>query len=92
MCDLYVLTVSNKCRRGGVHARSGIMGNRARWRENQRFVLEFKACLFFLNSYICHVLLENSNLRVQRNYTLNLECKEVRDQLLEKLDFPIRFL
>ena len=31
------------------------------------------------------------NLRVQRNNTLNLECKEVRDQFLENLGFPIHF-
>ena len=35
---------------------------------------------------------EKSNLRVQRNNTLNLECKEVRDQFLENLDFPKHFL
>ena len=44
------------------------------------FVLEFKASLFFLNSHICHVFFEKSNLRIERNNTLNLECKEVGDQ------------
>ena len=65
---------------------------RARWREIRRFVLEFKARYFFLNSHIWCFLFEKSNLRVQRNNTLNLECKDVRDQLLENLDFPIHFL
>ena len=65
---------------------------RARWREIRRFVLEFKARYFFPNSYIRWFLFEKSNLRVQRNNTLNLECKEVRDQFLENLDFPIHFL
>ena len=54
---------------------------RAIWREIQRFVLEFKASLFFRDSYIWCFLFEKSNLRVQRNSTLNLECKEVRDQI-----------
>ena len=65
---------------------------RARWREIRRFVLEFKASYFFLNSYIWRFLFAKSYLRVQRNNTLNLECKEVRDQFLENLDFPIHFL
>ena len=65
---------------------------RPRWREIRRFVLEFKARYFFLNSYIRCFLFEKSNLPVQRNNTLNLECKEVRDQFLENLDFPIHFL
>ena len=64
----------------------------ARWREIRRLVLEFKVRYFFLNSYIRCFLFEKSNLRVQRNNTLNLECKEVRDQFLENLDFPIHFL
>ena len=59
---------------------------RARWREIRRFVLEFKASYFFLNSYIWCFLFEKGNLRVQRNNTLNLECKEVRDQFFENLD------
>ena len=33
-----------------------------------------------------------SSLRVQRSHTLNLECKEVRDQFLENLEIPIHFL
>ena len=64
----------------------------ARWREIRRLVLEFKVRYFFLNSYIRCFLFEKSNLRVQRNNTLNLECKEVRDQFLENLGFPIQFL
>ena len=45
-----------------------------------------------MDIYISHVVLfENSNLQVQRNDTLNLECKEVRDQFLENLDFSIHF-
>ena len=44
-----------------------------------------------ISLYICHVLLEKSNLRIQRNNTLNLESKEVRDQFLENLNFSIKF-
>ena len=65
----------------------------ARWWEIRKFVLEFKARYFFLNSYIRCFLFEKSNLRVQRKNTLHrLECKEVRDQFLGNLDFPIHFL
>ena len=64
---------------------------RARWRQIRRFVLEFKARYFFLNSYIRCFLFEKSNLRVQKNNTLNLECKEVLDQFIENLDFPYIF-
>ena len=53
---------------------------RAIWWEIQRFVLEFKASLFFRDSYIGCFLFGKTDLRVQRNSTLNLECKEVRDQ------------
>ena len=31
-------------------------------------------------------------LRGQKNNTLNLECKDVRDQFLENLNFAIHFL
>ena len=65
---------------------------RAKWREIRRFVLEFKARYIFLNSYVWCFLFKKSNFRVQRNSILNLECKEVRDQFLENLDFPIHFL
>ena len=65
---------------------------RAKWREIRRFVLGFKARYIFLNSYVWCFLFKKSNLRVQRNSILNLECKEVRDQFLENLDFPIHFL
>ena len=65
---------------------------RERWREIRRFALEFKASYFFLNSYVWCFLFKKSNFRVQRNSILNLECKEVRDQSLENLDFPIHFL
>ena len=64
---------------------------RARWREIRRFVVKFKASYFFLNSYIWCFLVEKINLRVQTNNTLNLECKEVSDQFLENLGFPIHF-
>ena len=57
-----------------------------------RFVLELKARYFFLNSYIWNFLFEKSKLLVQRNNTLNLERKEVRDQFLEDLNFSIHFL
>ena len=55
------------------------MGNQGKMWEIRRFVLEFKAPYFFLNSYIWNFLFENSELLVQKNNTLNLECKEVRD-------------
>ena len=54
---------------------------RTRWREIRRFVSEFKASQFFLSSYIWCPLFEKRNLWVQRNNTLDLECKEVRSQL-----------
>ena len=64
---------------------------RARWREIRRFVSEFKASCFFLNSCIWCFLFKKGNLRVQSNNTLNLECKEAREQFLENLNFPIDF-
>ena len=63
------------------------MGNQGTMQEIRRFVLEFKARYFFLNSYIWNFLFEKSKLLVQRNNTLNLESKEVRDQFLEDLNF-----
>ena len=66
------------------------MGNQGKMRDIRRFV--FKARYFFLNSYIWNFLFEKSKLLVQRNNTLNLECKEVRDQFLEDLNFSIHFL
>ena len=42
--------------------------------------------------YLMLSLFEKSNLRVQRNNTLNLECQEVHDQFLENLDFPKNLL
>ena len=64
------------------------MGNQGTMQEIRRFVLEFKARYFFLNSYIWNFLFEKSKLLVQRNNTLNLESKEVRDQSsLEDLNF-----
>ena len=68
------------------------MGNQGKMWEIRRFVLEFKVPYFFLNSYIWNFLFENSELLVQKNNTLNLECKEVRDQFLEDLNFSIHFL
>ena len=67
---------------------------RPRWREIRRFVLEFKARYFFLNSYIrCFPFEKRQYTKYEkRNNTLNLECREVRDQFLENLDFPIHFL
>ena len=50
------------------------MGNQGKM-EIRRFVLEFKASYFFLNSYIWSFPFEKSNLQVQRNNALNLECK-----------------
>ena len=55
---------------------------RAKWREIRRFVFVYVWCFLF----------KKSNLRVQRNSILNLECKQVPDQFLENLDFPIHFL
>ena len=43
------------------------------------------------NSYIWQFLFEKFNLQIQRNNALNLECKEVRDQFLENLDFSHTF-
>ena len=63
------------------------MGNQGTMQEIRRFVLEFKARYFFLNSYIWNFLFEKSKLLVQRNNTLNLESKEVCDQFLEDLNF-----
>ena len=63
------------------------MGNQGTMQEIRRLVLEFKARYFFLNSYIWNFLFEKSKLLVQRNNTLNLESKEVRDQFLEDLNF-----
>ena len=68
------------------------MGNQGKMREIRRFVLEFKARYFFLNSYVWNFLFEKSKLLVQRNNALNLERKEVRDQFLEDLNFSIHFL
>ena len=68
------------------------MGNQGKMWEIRRFVLEFKAPCFFLNSYIWNFLFEKSELLVQKSNTLNLECKEVRDQFLEDLNFSIHFL
>ena len=45
-----------------------------------------------MNSYTWCFLFEKINLRVQRNNTQNLECKEVRDQFYETLGFPIHCL
>ena len=63
---------------------------RARGREIRRFVIEFKASYFFLNSYIWCFLFEK--VTYEFNNTLNLKYKEVRDQFLENLGFPIHFL
>ena len=63
------------------------MGNQGTMQEIRRFVLEFKARYFFLNSYIWNFLFEKSKLLVQRNNTLNLESKEVCNQFLEDLNF-----
>ena len=60
---------------------------RARWREIKRFVLEFKARLFFLNSYIFTTFSLKSV-----TYELNLHCIIVQDQFLENLNFSIHFL
>ena len=58
--------------------------------EQANFFKTFKASYFLLNSYIWCFLAEKSNLRVQKNNTLNLERKEVRDKCLKNLGFSIR--
>ena len=60
----------------GVHAHSCVMGNQGKMEGNLKICID----------------LQKSNLRVQRNNTLNLECKEIRDQFLENIDIPIHFL
>ena len=65
--------------------------SRARCREIERFVLAKPA-----NSSCIHIFdafsLKRVTYEFKRNNTLNLECKEVRDQFLENLDFPVHFL
>ena len=60
-------------------------------------VINWKICIgiqsqLILPEFIYLMLFEKSNLRVQRKNTLNLECKGVRDQFLEKLNFFTHFL
>ena len=60
-------------------------------------VINSKICIgiqrqLILPIFIYLMLFEKSNLRVQRKNTLNLECKRVRDQFLEKLNFSTHFL
>ena len=76
----------------GVHAHTCIMSNHSNLAGNSKICIGIQIQLIFLNSYIRHVFFEKSNLRIQRNNTLNLECKEVRDQFLENLNFSIHFL
>ena len=45
---------------------------------------QLKASEFFLSSYISRFLVEKSKLSVERSNTVNLDCKEVRDQFIEK--------
>ena len=60
-------------------------------------VKNWKICIgiqsqLILPEFIYLMLFEKSNLRVQRKNTLNLECKGVRDQFSEKLNFSTLFL
>ena len=68
------------------------MGNRGKMAGNSKICIGIQSQLIqFVNSYIWYFLFENSNLRVQRNNTLNLEFKEVCDQFLENLNSSIHF-
>ena len=71
---------------------SCIMSNQSNLAGNSKICIGIQIQLIFLNSYIRHVFFEKSNLRIQRNNSLNLECKEVREQFLENLNFSIHFL
>ena len=63
-------------RYGGVH--SCIMGNQGNMAGNSGICIGIQTSLFFRNLYTWCFLFEKSNLRDQRNNTLNLESKEVR--------------
>ena len=67
------------------------MGNQGKVAGNSKICVRIQSQLI-LPELNWRFLYEKSNLRVQRNNTLNLECKEVRDQFLENLGFPIHFL
>ena len=54
------------------------MGNQGKMWEIRRFVLEFKARYFFLNSYIWNFLFEKSELLVQKNIFCNFETVELQ--------------
>ena len=80
-------------RNRGVHAHSCIMGNLGKRAGNLKICIGIQSHLILPEFiYLMLSLFEKSNLQVQRNNTLNLECKEVRDQFLENLDFSKHFL
>ena len=70
-----------------VHAHSCIMGNQGKMAGNSKAASSSR--IYIINT---GCLCEKSTLRVQRNYTLNLECKEVRDQVLENPNLSIHVL
>ena len=68
------------------------MGNQDKMAGNSKICIRIQSPPFLSEFiYSMLILFETSNLRVQRNSTLNLECKEVRDQFLQKLDFSYIF-
>ena len=68
------------------------MGNQGKMAGNSKICIGIQSQLILPEFIYLSLLFEKSNLGVQRNYTLNLECKEVRDQFLENLNFSIHFL
>ena len=68
---------NNYDRDRGVHTHSCIKGNQGKMMGNSKICTGIQSQLILPEFTICHVLLEKSNLRAQRNNTLNLVCKEV---------------
>ena len=68
------------------------MGNHGKMAGNSKICIGIQSQLI-LSEFIYLILFcfEKSNLGVQRNNTLNLECKEVRDQFWENFNFPYIF-
>ena len=68
------------------------MGNPGKRAGNLKICVGIQSQLILPEFIYLMLSLGKSNVPVQRNNTLNLECKEVRDQFLENLDFPKHFL
>ena len=68
------------------------MGNRGRMAGNSKIGIGNQSQLILPEFISLSFFFGKSNLRVQRNNTLNLESKEVCDQFLKNLDFSIHFL